>query len=530
MAQTEIASRGSELEREGAVVPKGLKANALGLVMSTGIGMASTAPAYSLAATLGFVIAIIGLQTPLIVVLAFIPMLFSAWATKEMNRADPDCGTSFIWAARALGPRTGWFAGGWGTIASDLLGMASYAQVAGQYVFLLIGVNSIGHNASSVWVLLVGIAWIVVLTYICYRGIQISARLQMALVVVEVLLLLVLAVVAFVKLGAGSAPPGHAAPSWSWFDPGKLGSVNTFMEGMLLMVFIYWGWDTTTSVNEESEEPSRIPGTAGVISTVLLLVTYLLVTMSVQGFAGVGTTGLGLGNPSHQNDALSYLGAAIFGHSLIGQILSRLLLFMVLTSAAATTQTTILPNARTTLSMAFHKALPAIFGRTHPRYLTPTFSTLSFAAVSIVYYVALNFLSHGNVIADAVTAATFFVALYLGITAVACAWHYRAALRAGFRSAFSLVIVPAAAAIMLFVLLGWSVKVYVDPGQSYVDVKLPLIGHVGGVLLVGVATALVGLAWMLVSQRTQRAFFRGETLRSGLSLTEDDRVVQLAED
>jgi amino acid transporter len=225
-------------------------------------------------------------------------------------------------------------------------------------------------------------------------------------VVEEVVMLIVMSVVAIVKLGNGSAPAGHLTPSWSWFDPTKLASFSTFMEGLLLMVFIYWGWDTTTSINEETEEPGRIPGTAGVISTFLLLGTYLLVVIAVQGFAGIGSHGIGLGNPAHQNDVISILGGAIFGGSVLGSILSHLLIFMVLTSAAATTQTTILPNARTTLSMAFHKALPAIFGRVHPRYLTPTFSTISFGVVSVIHYVSLNFVSHGAVISDAVTAGT----------------------------------------------------------------------------------------------------------------------------
>jgi len=52
-----------------------------------------------------------------------------------------------------------------------------------------------------------------------------------------------------------------------------------------------------------------------------------------------------------------------------------------------TNESTILPNARTTLSMSFHKALPKIFGRVHPRYLTPWFSTLVFSVASAVMYV-----------------------------------------------------------------------------------------------------------------------------------------------
>src|ERR1700761_7044504 len=309
------------------VESKGLKSGAVGMIASIGVGMASTAPAYSLAATLGFVVAVIGLQTPLMVVIAFIPMFLVAWGCKQMNAADPDCGTSFTWASRAFGPKTGWFMGGWGTIASDLLAMASYSQVAAQYVFLLIGAKSIGNNATSPWVLLLGIAWIVGLTWLCWRGIEISAKLQVSLVVVEVAILLVMAAVALFKVANGSAPPGHIDPSWNWFNPLKFGSLDSFMQGLLLMVFIYWGWDTTTSINEETDDPGRIPGSAGVISTFLLLGTYVLVVLAVQAFAGVGTHGNGLGNPAHINDVLSTLGGAIFGSSVVGSILSHLLLF-----------------------------------------------------------------------------------------------------------------------------------------------------------------------------------------------------------
>ena len=526
---TGAGSHGPDLGSDGTFAAKGLKAGAVGLVTSIGVGVASTAPAYSLAATLGFVIPIIGLQAPLLVILAFIPMLATAWATMKINKVDPDCGTSFTWAARNLGPRIGWFAGGWGTIASDFLAMGSYAQVAAQYVFLLVGADRIGGDATSIWVLLLGVAWIVALTWLCWRGIEISARLQLGLVLIELVMLVVFGVVALVKIADGSAPGVHLNPSWSWFDPTQLGSFNTFMVGMLLMIFIYWGWDTTTSINEETEDPSRIPGLAGVLSTFLLLVTYLLVTISAQGFAGIGTRGIGLGNPSHQNDVLSVLGSAVFGSSTVGTILTHLLLVMVLTSAAATTQTTILPNARTTLSMAFHKALPKIFGDIHPRYLTPSFSTLSFGAFSIVYYVVLNFLSHGNVLSDAVTATTFFAALYLGVTAWSCAWHYRSLVREGVSAAFSYVVVPAAAALFLFFVIAWSVKVYIQPDQSYEELHI-LGWHVGGTLLVVIITTLVGLGWMLITERTHQEFFSGAAMRSGLSLTDDDEIVRVGDD
>jgi len=126
---------------------KGLKSGALGLISSTVIGIASTAPAYSLAATLGFVVVAIGLQAPIVTVLAFVPMFFVSLAFQQMNKADPDCGASFTWATRAFSPRVGWM-GGWGVLAADVIVMASLAQIAGQYVFDLLNANGIGHDAD----------------------------------------------------------------------------------------------------------------------------------------------------------------------------------------------------------------------------------------------------------------------------------------------------------------------------------------------------------------------------------------------
>ncbi len=117
-------------------------------------------------------------------ILAFVPMLFIAIGYQELNKADPDCGTTFTWATRAFGPKTGWL-GGWGILAADILVMASLAQVAGQYVFLLFNADGIGGNATSGWVLLVGVAWIVLMTWICYVGIELSARLQQCFLVIE---------------------------------------------------------------------------------------------------------------------------------------------------------------------------------------------------------------------------------------------------------------------------------------------------------------------------------------------------------
>ncbi|HLJ08777.1 MAG TPA: APC family permease, partial [Acidimicrobiia bacterium] len=364
---------------------KGLKVGALGLISSTVVGVASTAPAYSLAATLGFVVVAIGVRAPIVTLLAFVPMLLISFAYNELNKADPDCGTTFTWATRAFRPKVGWM-GGWSIVAADVLVMASLAQIAGQYIFLLFNAKGIGSDAASGWVLLVGIFWIVAMTVICYVGIEISANFQKALLGIELVMLVVLSVVALVKVGNGTAPIGHLVPRWSWFNPFG-GNFTDFVAGLTLMLFIYWGWDTAVSVNEETKDKAKTPGRAAIISTVILLLIYELVVLSAQSYAGLGSKGIGLGNTAHQGDVLSVLGTSVFGNSGFGNFLTHLLLLMVLSSAAASTQTTILPTARTTLSMAVYKAIPSAFGRIHRRFLTPTVSTVAMGTVSIIFYV-----------------------------------------------------------------------------------------------------------------------------------------------
>ncbi len=502
------------LAHEKEAGEKGLKEGALGFISSVVVGVASTAPAYSLAATLGFVvIAIAGLQAPIITILAFVPMLLISYGYKAMNSADPDCGTTFTWATRAFGPKTGWL-GGWGIVAADILVMASLAQIAGQYVFLLFNADTIGHNADSGWVLLVGILWIVAMTAICYVGIEISANFQKALLGIELTMLTVLAVVALYKVGAGTAPLGHLTPSWSWFNPFAVPGPESFMVGLTLMLFIYWGWDTAVSVNEETKERDKIPGRAAVASTFILLAIYAVVIIAAQSYAGVGTHGIGLSNPNNVGDVLSVLGSSIFGTSGFGSFLSHLLLLMVLSSAAASTQTTILPTARTTLSMAVFKAIPDAFGRIHRRYLTPTVSTLTMGGISIVLYVVLNYVSNGNsVIEDSVSALGVWIAFYYGLTGFSSVWYYRKNLRESSRSLWMKGILPLIGGIILWFAMFWSFWYYWNPVNSYSHFTFPGTNRViGGVFALDVGTVILGVVLMYVWMAFRPAFFRGEIL------------------
>jgi amino acid transporter len=505
---------------------KGLKAGALGLISSTVIATASVAPAYSLAATLGFIVLAVGLKSPLVAIAAFVPMILTSIGYSELNKADPDCGTTFTWATRAFGPKTGW-AGGWAIVAADVLVMASLAQVAGQYIFLLFGANGIGTNPASGFVLLTGVAWIVFMTYICYRGIEVSANFQKALLSIEITMLIVLSVVALIRVGTGNHPKQSITPSWSWLSPSGL-SFSAFAAGLILMVFIYWGWDTALSVNEETKDPGRTPGRSAILSTLILVVTYGIAIFGAQAFAGIGTTGIGLANPNNSSDVLSVLGHAVFGAGTVGNVFYRLLLIMVLSSAAASTQTTILPTARTTLSMATYQALPPSFAKMHRKHLTPTVSTLVMGGISIVLYATFNYLSKGQVIADAVTSCGVFIATYYGLTGFTCAWYYRRNLTSSARNLWMQGILPVIGGLILWFLGGWSLWLDWDMNSaneaSYTSWTIPGIHwQIGGVFVIVFFSWLAGLLVFLYLRFTQPPFFRKQTLtRSTPTLVPDE--------
>jgi amino acid transporter len=220
---------------------KGLATGQLGLIGSTVIGLASTAPVYSLAATLGFVVIAVGAQAPIAMLLAFLPMFFVAFAYRELNRAVPDCGTTFTWATKAFGPRVGWM-GGWGVAVAGIIVLANLAQIGGRYFWLLLGQQELAD--SVLVVTLTGVAFIALMVYVSYRGLEIGERLQNVLLGVQYLSLVLFVVFVAVAIANGSAPEGSTAPSVDWFNPFAFDSFEGFTQAILLCLFIYWGWDT----------------------------------------------------------------------------------------------------------------------------------------------------------------------------------------------------------------------------------------------------------------------------------------------
>jgi amino acid transporter len=222
-----------------------------------------------------------------------------------------------------------------------------------------------------------------------------------------------------------------------------------------------------------------------------------VVSASAQAFHGVGF----ITNEENSSDVLNALGTGVFGEPW-----NKLLIITVLTSASASTQTTILPTARTTLSMAHWKAVTSLLSRVHKRYLTPTVSTLGFGGISIILTVVLLLLS-SSVLEASIAAVGFPIVFYYGWTGIACPIYYRKELTKSVRNFLRLGVGPAVGGLILWAV---GVRAAIYYGHRENNLSKPILG-ISLPLWMGIGGLILGFVLMLVSRPYFKEFFARKT-------------------
>ena len=316
-----------------------LKPGAIGFVSSMVIGLASTSPAYSLAAIIGPMVALVGIFRT-----RRITGFFRTDVADRVSFLLPQPGrfrlrNDFSWVTRAMGPWFGWL-GGWAIGMTGVLVVGSLANVGVTYALLAFGADDLAENE---WVVKgLTVALIIVMTAICVIGTELSAHFQDVLIIAQVLALIAFAGTALYGGYRRDQRTRSITPEISWLNP--FGAGGAALTGALLLgVFAYWGWESAVNLNEETEGASSTPGRAAIVSTFVLLVTYVAVAISVVAYAGVDF----LTENAEEEEAIF----ATLADEVMGGW-SWVVLLAVSTSAIASTQTTIIPASRTGLSMA----------------------------------------------------------------------------------------------------------------------------------------------------------------------------------
>ncbi|WP_196464887.1 APC family permease [Streptomyces spinoverrucosus] len=453
----------------------------LGVVDGVAIAASSTAATTSIAIGMGTIASVVGLQAPALLLLAFLPVLGIATAYARLNRSEPNCGNGYVWVGKSLGPWPG-FLTGWVTLVGSIIFCAYTSAVMGSVVLILANRSGL-HSLAGVTLdptstgasTAVGLIVLLALAFLTVTGMRAATRFQFALLVFEYAVLLVFCGWAMVT--------GEQSFSLSWFNPFAISDGTAFAQGMVLAVFFFWGWDAAFSVTEETRSPGD-SARGGFIALFAMLGLFLFASVAFQ--REMSLTELIQNGPQ----ALPYLGG-----KLAAEPWATLPLIALMFSAVASVQATLIPTARGLLAMGRDRTMGPVWTRIHPRYGTPAAGTvvvLAIATVIALLAVAIPKLS--DMLLAAVNAIGLIVALYYGLTALACVVRFRSALRAGPREALLAVGVPAASSLVLLGLggyLGYSYLTMSDHFELSPDNGWFMFSLPAAVVLAGLGMAAV---------------------------------------
>ncbi len=386
-----------------------LRKNAISAWDSTLISIAGTAPANTIATSTATLIAAVGLSGPGALFFGAIPMFGIALAYFYLNSWRSDAGAAYTWVGRAMNPVLGFFAG-WAMLVAQVLFMVVGSLPIADATLDMIA-PKLTHNVLLVTS--IGFGWFLVVVGMVMLGVKTTARFQRGVTVFQIGGLLLFGIAAIVK-GLGH-PANH--PSWSWWSPVGNNGVHSFIAGALVTMFFYWGWEVSANLSEETVDRRRAPGLSGLLGMGIILTLFLTTAFGVQVLMSERAI----------VDSGSDLLVAL-ANAALPRPWSDVAVIVVVVSAIGSLETTLVSGSRIVYSMGRDRVLDQGFGRLNARFLTPWHATIAIGIVSMALFALAATSSSVNVIlSDSINAIGVLVAIFYGLSAIACASYYAAA-------------------------------------------------------------------------------------------------------
>ena len=285
----------------------------------------------------------------------------------ELCAAMPKAGGEHNYIMRAMGPRTS-FIGSWAIIGGYVT-IVAFEAVAlprtAEYIFPKLSQIPLwevaGFQVHLTWAL-VGAVAAVLITWINIRGVKEAGIVQTFVV----LFLLAIGVVMI----AGSFTGGAVSNMEPWFH----GGMNGFFAVLVVVPFLFIGFDVIPQSAEEVNIPAKQIGKLVVVSVVLATIWYVMVVLTTSSAMPASELA---GADIATADAVG----AMFGSDVMAKILIAGGIAGILTSW----NSLLMGASRLMYSLARSGMLPAWFGKLHPKYHTPHnallfIGTLSFLA------------------------------------------------------------------------------------------------------------------------------------------------------
>jgi amino acid transporter len=406
------------------------------------LASASMGPAYSLASTMGPMVAVAGAAAPLALASLSGIMLCVAVSFSMLSRVAPNAGSSYSWIRMEFGNAVGAY-GAWLLILSNFFATMAIAVPAGSYTLELMAP---ARAASPAWVAGVGAVWIVASTVLLYVGLRPTAFVTFFALLFELLVLCAAAVAAYVVPHGGTTVVSNA---------GHVGIPITFAGFVTAMTLGIWmsdGWEVSASTGEEVKGDSRAAGRGGIVG---LVVTTVILIGCMMAFLHLGTP---KGFADNAADSLEYV-----SRLLGGGVWRLAIVTAVMISTLSTLWTTILYLSRSVFAMGRDGVLPRVLGTLDHRR-EPLWALAVVAVLTTICQLVTGFSASANQqLNTVVTASSVFLGLLFVLSALAAVRRFVSARNALVPG----VIVPAIGALALLGVLVETMRFEDRSTQSY---------------------------------------------------------------
>jgi amino acid transporter len=467
---------------DAAAPANSLEPDAIGVTQDTVIGMANAAPGVSVGLTLAGLAAVTAYGSGPVILVTAIPMLIIANAYRRLNLWNANAGASFEWVGRAINPYLG-FMTGWLMVTGSLIGTVSGVIVLAPSVLAIFGSSSTNVAANVV----IATVLVVVMLLIAVIGIRLTARTQVAIAVVEYLLLIGFAIWGLTAVLGHH--PGTLPVSKGWFSLSGIGGKGSAAGGFLAAVFMYTGWDGTVYVNEETKRRRINPGRAAMLAVLFLAVIFTLVTVGLQGVLSPAK----LQAAGNNGTALIAVAQALGGAGW-----EKVMALALALSVIASTGTGIVLIARLVYGMAKHRTLPEVLSVVSRRFATPVYATMVIGVFLIIAtWVYLLTTSVQNAFFDVIDVTGLLYAAFYVLTAFATIVYFRRRVITSLRSGIVLGVLPLAASGFLVWLLVKSLQT-----ASTAEVWSIVVVLVVGLVLMVIARTVLKSSFFGISRES----------------------------
>jgi amino acid transporter len=386
-----------------------LKPGAISLFESIIMGIAGSAPGFSIATTAAVLLSTAGVVSVNALLVFAVPMLGIAVTYKGLNKKLPRAGAAYDWTSESFGKFFGFFSG-WALLIATLVFIVSGSLTVGGNLMNIIDPAQANNLIATT--ILGAVAYLLIGT-VLIAGISLTSKVQVVMTTIELLILAVVAIAAYVHAGSHGAAE---VPSLSWLSFAY--TPASFAATALVVVFFYWGWDVTANLSEEtSDRPPNAAGNGGFYSVFITIGLFVSFLVAAQVLFSVTTAS------GYNVNIVSNIAVQAGLGKLGGQIAS----FAVVLSGIATLETSMLQFSRTLFAMGRERAMPTSMGLVDARTRTPVRTMFVLIVLGLAMIFASSFLPSVNaIITDSVSAVAIQVCYYYGLAGLVCAWVYRA--------------------------------------------------------------------------------------------------------